>query len=71
MRVDVPNLGNQVIYGVPGETTVGNRSPPSHAVCGKNVGMGVQMVCHRDPVVAEGGRDEAYPKGFVVKNGVA
>lgn len=45
---NVPNLRNQVVNGVPGEWTKTNRSPPTHSVGGKDVGVSVKVVCDWD-----------------------
>lgn len=41
---DSPNLSDQIVDGVPSDRPVSDRSPPTHQVCGFDVGVGMEVV---------------------------
>lgn len=63
----VPDLRNQILYRIPGQTTIRNSSPPAREIWCSNIRMAMQVVCNRDLVILEGRRDEADMKRGVLR----
>lgn len=54
-----PDFGDQIVYIIPRQRTVGNTPPPAHKVCWGYVRVRMEMTCYRDLVVAKRRSNEA------------
>lgn len=61
-----PNLSNEIVNGVPGESAESDAAPPAHAVRGKDICVCMKMVCNRDLAISERSSDEANAEVLVL-----
>lgn len=59
-----PNLRNQVINIIPGDSAICHASPPAQEVCREDVAVRVEVVCDGDLVVLPRRGDEPNAEGL-------
>ena len=65
-KCEIPDLGNEIVYGIPCKGTVGNATPPAHEIRRGDVSMTMEVVSDWNFVVFERGSDEADSKEVIV-----